>query len=312
MAYHELFTRHDAGPGHPETPNRIDAVMNRINDAVWRGSVEIVEAREATQEEVALVHLPSYIEAMRRLCEAGGEYLPAMESNVGRESYPAAMRAVGAGLTLADGVMEGRWKIGFAPTRPPGHHAVKARPKGFCIFCSIAVLAKYMQQKYNLQRICIVDFDVHHGNGTQEAFWEDPTVLYCSLHRDNLFPYSSGRSADIGAGEGEGFTVNIPLPAGSDDEAYLEAFDHYLVPKVRDFKPQVLLVSAGFDAHILDIIGGMRLTGEAYGGFAVRLLELADQTAEGRIISLLEGGYSIRGLEEGVSRYLGRLIEDDG
>ncbi len=312
LAYHESFTMHDAGPYHPEVPERVNAVMDAIRTATWSKSAEVVEAREATQAEVALVHQPGYVEAMHRLCEAGGEFLPAMESNVGPESYPAAMRAVGAGLTLADGVMEGRWKIGFAPTRPPGHHAVKDRPKGFCIFCSIAVVAKYLRKNHRVDRIAIIDFDVHHGNGTEEVFWEDPTVLYCSLHRDNHFPYGSGRRSDTGAGKGEGFTVNIPLPAGCDGETYLAAFDRYITPKVQDFRPQVLLVSAGFDAHIRDIIGGMCLTGETYEGIAGRLLELADRNAEGRIISLLEGGYDIEGLREGISRYLGRLIKGYG
>ncbi|MDP8237970.1 MAG: histone deacetylase [Candidatus Hatepunaea meridiana] len=309
LAYHELFIEHDAGPSHPERPERISTVMNAIKSTPWYENVRIVEAREANPEEVALIHNPLYFNAMRRLCEAGGQYLPSMESNIGPESYPAALRAAGAGLTLSDGIMNGKSNIGFAPTRPPGHHATKERPMGFCIFNNIAITAKYLINKYNIDRICIIDFDVHHGNGTEEAFWYDPRVLYCSLHRDNLFPYNKGRQNDTGEKEGKGFTINIPLHAGCDNEAFIKAFDRYIVPKVEEFEPQILLASAGFDAHIRDIIGGMRLTGETYAAIAERLLKLASASAEGRIISLLEGGYDLEGLVEGVLSYLGRLIE---
>jgi acetoin utilization deacetylase AcuC-like enzyme len=271
--------------------------------------VEIVEAREASEDEVAQVHSRYYIDAIRRLCAAGGEYLPSMESNIGPDSWHAARRAAGAGLTLADGVMSGRWQIGFAPTRPPGHHATYERPKGFCIFGNIAITAKYIQLKYNVKRLAIIDFDVHHGNGTQEAFWQDPSVLYCSIHRENHYPYESGNVEDIGAGPGRGFTVNAPLLAGSDDKALFEAFDNQIKPRVEDFSPQIILVSAGFDGHIRDQIGGMRYTGAGYAGLADRILALARQSAAGRIITLLEGGYDIDGLREGVLRYLGRLIE---
>ena len=309
IAYHELFIKHDAGPDHPECPERVEAVMEAIKSAPWSDIVEIVEAPEASQDDVARVHDPKYVDAMRRLCNMGGQYLAPMESNVGPESYPAAIRAVGAGMILADNVMAGKWKIGFAPTRPAGHHAVYNRPMGFCIFCSIAVLARYIQDKYKLERICIIDFDVHHGNGTEAAFWRDPTVLYCSLHRDNLFPYNKGRRADTGEGEGEGYTLNIPLPAECNDVVYLEAFDSYVNPRVEEFNPQIVLVSAGFDSYYKDIIGDMMLTGQAYEAIADRLLKLANRSADGRIITLLEGGYNLDGLKEGVTKYLGRLIE---
>ncbi|MCF7811375.1 histone deacetylase [bacterium] len=309
LAYHELFTIHDAGPDHPESPERIKAVMNAVKNAQWRDHVKIVEARVATEDEIALIHDPKYVEAMRRLCEAGGQYLPSMESNVGPESYPAALRAAGAGLTLADSIMNGEFKIGFAPTRPPGHHAIYNRPMGFSILNNIAILAQYILDKYNIERICILDFDVHHGNGTEAAFWEEPKVLYISLHRDNLFPYDKGRLKDTGNGEGEGFTLNVPLPSGCDDETFLVAFDRYVTPKILNYGPEIILVSAGFDGHIRDIIGGMRYSSGLYEVIADNLLALADANAEGRVITLLEGGYELKGLAEGVGRYLGRLIK---
>ncbi|MDP8229210.1 MAG: histone deacetylase [Candidatus Electryoneaceae bacterium] len=309
LAYHELFTVHDAGPDHPECPERIRAVMDAIKQATWDDAVDFIEAREALSEEVGLAHDHRYINAMRRLCDAGGAYLVAMESNVGEESYPAALRAVGAGLTLADGVMDGKWSIGFAPTRPPGHHATWDRPRGFCIFNNMAVLARYLMDRHNLERIGIFDFDVHHGNGTETAFWRDRRVFYCSIHRDNLFPYDRGRVLDRGEGGGEGSTLNIPLQAGSGDDVYIDAMEKNVIPHFAEFDPQIILVSAGFDAHWKDIIGGMRLTGEGYAAIAGCLIKMASGTSQGRIITLLEGGYSLEGLAEGVTRYLGRLIE---
>lgn len=309
LAFHDLFIAHDAGPDHPETPERIRAVMDAIQRAPWWELVDLVEAREAVPEEIALAHDPRYVNAMRRLCDAGGAYLAAMESNVGEESYPAALRTVGAGLTLADGVMNGRWSIGFAPTRPPGHHATWDRPKGFCIFNNIAILAHYLMDRHNLKRIGIFDFDVHHGNGTETAFWRDPRVFYCSIHRENLFPYDRGRVLDRGEDAGEGFTLNIPLQAGSGDDIYLDAIEKNVIPHFAEFDPQIILVSAGFDTHIRDMIGGMRLTGDGYAAIAGCLIKMASGASEGRIITLLEGGYSLEGLAEGVTRYLGRLIE---
>ncbi len=295
--------------------------MEAVRKASWHENVDFIEPREATPDEVELVHDPKYVDAIRRLCEAGGEFLPTMECSVGPESYPAALRAAGAGLTLADAILRPpptppcnsrggkRWSIGFAPTRPPGHHAVHDRPMGFCMFNNIAILARYLLTRHNLTRIGILDFDVHHGNGTEAAFWRDPRVLFCSLHRDNFYPYNRGRRADRGEGDGEGFTLNVPLPAGSGDDDYLKAIDRYAIPAFEDFDPQMVLVSAGFDTHWNDPLGGMRVTGAGYASIAERVLKIASGSAEGRIITLLEGGYSLSGLAEGVTSYLGRLLE---
>lgn len=318
--------------------------MAALEMAPWADRIVRLEAREATQAEVSLVHLPRYVEAMRRICEKGGEFLPRMEAAVGEASYPAAMRAVGAGLTLADAVMakeeSGKWKeeetptltkaesgkrkeeetppptppassgekIGFAPTRPPGHHATYDRPMGFCIFNNIAILAKYLQTKHGIGKVAIVDFDVHHGNGTEEAFWKDPTVLYVSLHTADSYPYNSGRREDSGEEAGKGFTLNVPLAPGSGDREYLAAFDRYVMPKLEEFAPEFLLVSAGFDAHFRDPLGALKLTDSGYKELARRLKAIADKYCEGRMISLLEGGYDLKGLGGGVTAYLGELI----
>ncbi len=335
LAYHPVFLEHNAGPGHPECPERIEAVIASLESSEFVSQIKWIEARRAEPQEIAYVHNPLYIEAMKKLCEAGGEYLPQMEATVGSESWEAAVHAAGAGLTLADVIMRGekyeitakdkglknednigrvdnpeslKIKIGFSPTRPPGHHALSERPMGFCIFNNIAILAKYLQNHYNVLKILIIDFDVHHGNGTESVFWEDPTVLYISLHRDNLFPYNKGRAEDCGAGAGRGFTLNIPLPAGSDDSVYVKAFDEFIYPRAIDFKPQFILVSAGFDAHIQDPLGGMRLTENGFKEIGRKIKDIANLCANGRIISLLEGGYDLRGLQKSVVAYLSALL----
>ena len=310
LAYHELFTIDDTGPGHPDRGKRIETIMDTIRAETWFNEVEIVQAREATPEEIALVHNPSYVEAMRRLCDIGGEFLPALQAAVGKNSYLAALQAVGAGLTLGDGVMEGRWKLAFAPTRPPGHHAVYERPKGFCIFNNIAILARYLIKRHGLKRIGIFDFDVHHGNGTTDIFWDDPNVLYCSIHCEGLFPSEREGWQDIGGGAGEGFNINIPLPAGSGDDVYLISIDRYAAPRFTEYAPEIILVSAGFDGHERDFIGGMKLTRRGFEGIAERMKWFTNAGADGRIISLLEGGYDIKGVAEGISGYLGKMMEE--
>jgi len=308
LAYHPAFLDHDAGPDHPERADRVIAVMDALREVDWADRIEIIEAREATQAEVALAHDLRYVEAIRRLCDAGGEFLPALEGNVGRATYRAALRAVGAGLTLVDRIMAGEAKVGFAPVRPPGHHAVWDRPMGFCVFNNIAALAKYLQQKHGLRRIFIFDFDVHHGNGVESAFWSDPTVFYCSIHRDNLYPYNKGKIEHTGGGAAKGLTLNIPLPAGSGDEEYLGAIDSLVMHRVKEFDPEIVLVSAGFDAHILDPLGGMRLTTAGFAAIADRVGTMTEGSAQGRSISLLEGGYDLRALTEAVPAYLKQLI----
>jgi len=309
LAFHEDFIRHDAGPDHPERAERILAILEQIRQASWINEVEFVEPRLATQEEVALVHDKRYVEAMRRLCDAGGQYLPLMGAAVGPASYPAALRAVGAGLTLADGVMSGRWCMGFGLVRPPGHHAVYARPWGCCIFNNVAVLAKYLLTRHGLSRIGILDFDVHHGNGTEQAFWTDSRVLFCSIHQESCFPSDSGDWHDIGEGEGADFTINIPLPPKTTDRAFIDTLDRYADHAFRDFKPEFMLASAGFDGHWRDLQGGLNLTGQVYGEIAKRLRQWAEIAAEGRLIVMLEGGYDAAGNREGVSAFGDELMK---
>lgn len=307
IATHKSFQYHDAGPDHPERWERVAVILDALKKEPFWSSVREYEAREATVEEVAYIHNPKYVEAMRRLCEAGGQFLPSMDAAVGPESYPAALHAVGAGLTLADEMMDGNIQMGFAAVRPPGHHSIYSRPWGFCIFNNIAILAKYLMKKYMLERIAIVDFDVHHGNGTEQAFWTDPKVLYCSIHQEDYFPADTGNWHDTGEGEGEGFTINIPVPARCDDDTWLKAFDRYAMPRLDEYKPQIVLVSAGFDGHWRDIISGIKLTGKAYSEIGKMILSVADKAADGRIITVLEGGYDLVGTSEGAVNYFRAL-----
>jgi len=283
--------------------------MKDIKNAPWNNQVEIIEPRQATIDEVAYVHNPKYIESMRKLCESGGEFLPAMSAAVGETTYPAAMYSVGAGLSLADEIFQDRWKLGFAPVRPPGHHAIHSRPWGFCMFNNISILAHYLLKVHKLERIGIFDFDIHHGNGTEQTFWEDPRVLYCSIHREDHFPSNTGHWYDKGEGKGEGFTVNIPVNHKTDNQKYLSDIDRYALPVFNEFNPQIILVSAGFDGHWRDIIGGMRLTSEVFTSIGERVRTMASQDANGKIITILEGGYDLIGNSEGVLGYFGALLE---
>ncbi len=308
IATHKLCQDHDAGPDHPERWGRVSAILDALKgESLWN-SVREYEARQATVEEVSYIHNPKYIEAMRQLCARGGEFLPSMDAAVGPESYPAALHAAGAGLTLADEIMEGQILKGFAAIRPPGHHSISARPWGFCIFNNIAILAKYLIENYSLENIAVIDFDVHHGNGTEQAFWTDPKVLYCSIHQEDYFPADTGNWHDKGEREGEGYTINIPVVARCDDDTWLKAFDRYAMPRLEEYKPQIVLVSAGFDGHWRDIISGIKLTGKAYSGIGERISRIAENSAAGKIISILEGGYDNIGVAEGAVNYFKALM----
>ncbi|MBM3329678.1 MAG: histone deacetylase [Calditrichaeota bacterium] len=322
LASHTACLNHDAGPGHPERPDRIGAALEGVRSALPDEVVLQLETREADPAEIALVHRPGYIEAMRRLCQSGGEYIPAMEANVGTATWDAALNAVGAGLSLADWMLRQDSTLasqfqnprsilqntkGFALVRPPGHHALADRPMGFCLFNNIAVLARYLQVEHRISRIAIIDFDVHHGNGTEAVFWKDETVLFISIHRDNLFPYHKGMREDRGAGKGLGRTLNLPLPAGSDDDVYQVAYEREIIPAIDDFVPEFILVSAGFDAHWRDPLGGMRVTGAGYQMMGERIRDLAERHSNGRVIALLEGGYDLTGLKDGVSGFVSGL-----
>jgi acetoin utilization deacetylase AcuC-like enzyme len=225
---------------------------------------------------------------------------------ISEKSYEIALLAAGGGLALADQIMQGKIQNGFGLVRPPGHHAEKELAMGFCIFNNIAILAKYLQKKHGLEKILILDWDVHHGNGTQHTFYEDPSVLYVSLHQYPFYP-GTGASHEMGSGRGKGFTLNCPMPAGSGDKDYETAFLKKILPKVRDFKPEFVLISAGFDAHFADPLASINLSTEFYGWMTERMMEIAGKHSSGRIISLLEGGYNLDYLPHCIATHLAVL-----
>jgi len=250
-----------------------------------------IEPYLASEDDIAVYHSADYIERVQQLCAAGGGET-GEGAEAGPESYEIALLAAGGGMAAVDAVVEGRVRRAFANIRPPGHHAMRDKGMGFCIFNNVVVAARHAQRKHGLERVMVLDWDVHDGNGTQDAFYDDPSVLFFSLHQDKLYPPGFGELEQIGTGAGEGFTVNIPLPAGSGDATYLAAFEQVVVPIADEFKPQLVLVSAGQDASTMDPLGRMCVTTEGYRRMTQVMIDVAERHAGGRLAVLQEGGYS--------------------
>ncbi|MDP9172431.1 MAG: histone deacetylase [Planctomycetota bacterium] len=321
------FVEHLTGRNHPERPDRIRA----ITLAVWEaglidspnpfadfaidlglapiGGDKLVEIEPVPAEEklLELVHTPAEIHRVKQLCAAGGGALDE-DTIVGPNSYEIALLACGAVLRCCDAVALGNVRRAFAAIRPPGHHAEPERPMGFCLFGNVAIAARYLQKQHGLEQIAIVDFDVHHGNGTQAAFEHDPSVLFVSLHQDPHTCYpGTGFAYEVGLDAGLGSTLNVPLPPGSGDAEYLQAFQSRVLPKLDLFKPQMLLLSAGFDAHRDDPLAQMELSEDGFARITHLLVQAADVHSGGRIVSALEGGYNLRALGRSVVAHLAAL-----
>jgi acetoin utilization deacetylase AcuC-like enzyme len=267
--------------------------------------VDILPAtRRATFEELSLAHTPEYVAAIAST--VGRSLMLDPDTFTMADSYHVACHAAGASLDLVDRVVAHEFHNGFAAVRPPGHHAERDRAMGFCLFNNAAIAAAYALRHHRMERVLIVDWDVHHGNGTQEIFWNDPRVLYVSLHQFPFYP-GTGRFDEVGDGDGRGFTVNIPLPRGCGDDEWTAAFRRVVEPIAHAFKPQLVLVSAGFDAHAKDPLGGMRVTETGFASMADSVLSIAREHAGGKLIALLEGGYDIGALSASVETVLGRF-----
>lgn len=308
ILYDPRYLAHDSGPGHPERPARLSAAIERLESRSWSRSLQRIAPRAAEHEWLSTVHDPHYVERARLACEDGRDYLDTPDVGIGRSSFDVASLAAGGALALADAVVSGEVTNGFALVRPPGHHAEHAEAMGFCLFNNIAVTARYLQQRHGLDKILVLDWDVHHGNGTQHAFEEDPSVFYMSLHQYPWYP-GTGAYYETGAGAGDGATLNCPMPSGAGDEDYRIAFKDIVLPAARAFKPDAVLISAGFDAHAADPLGGINLSTDFYRWMTREMMEVADATAGGRVISLLEGGYDIDALAECVSAHVETLTE---
>jgi acetoin utilization deacetylase AcuC-like enzyme len=316
VGYHfdPLYLEHLTGPGHVERPERLESVIRHV--AASALNLAEFPARHSDGEEwIAAVHDQGYLEAVRRACErapAAGLRLDP-DTAVTHESFRVAVGAVQAALTAVDLIEAGECQSAFAAVRPPGHHAEYDRAMGFCLFNTIAVAARYAQRTHQRERILIVDWDVHHGNGTQHLFEEDPSVFYFSVHQFPLYP-GTGRREERGHGAGAGTTLNVPVPPGSGDAEFQDALTKELAPAAAQFKPDLILISAGFDAHQLDPLAQCRVSSGAYRRMARTVKAVAQQHCDGKLIALLEGGYHLEALGESVVeclRGLGAPATDD-
>jgi acetoin utilization deacetylase AcuC-like enzyme len=287
------YLRHFAGRGHPERPERLSAMID-MAEAMAGSEVALIAPRAAERDEIALCHDPAFIEEVERTRQFDRFAFDA-DTYTSRDSFDAAVLAAGGVLTAIEAVLAGEVENAFALVRPPGHHALAARAMGFCLFNNVAIGAAWLARRRGLSRVAIVDWDVHHGNGTQEIFYDSSQVLYLSAHQ---FPYYPGTGSlyEVGVGAGTGFTVNLAMPAGFGDAEYLHGFDAVFMPVLRSFKPEFILVSAGFDCHFRDPLGAMEVSEQGFAGMARRLRELAAESCGGRLVLVLEGGYDLQAL----------------
>lgn len=301
------YLKHDPGEFHPERPERLKVLLD-LPKELDSLSFQLLPPRAAVREEIETCHTGEYIKLIEATATTS-RYALDGDTITCRDSFGISLLAVGGFLKLIDSIEAGEFCNGFALVRPPGHHALKDRAMGFCLFNTVAIGAHHLKRHYGSKRILIMDWDVHHGNGTQDAFYQDPSVLYLSTHQ---YPYYPGTGAveEAGAGAAEGFTVNIPLAAGCGDEEYLRVFKEIVVPIGEKFQPEWILVSAGFDPHRSDPLGGMDVTEKGFGAMATMLLDLAAKHAGGKIAFLLEGGYDLTALKNSVLTVLQRMKGD--
>lgn len=304
--YSPRFLEHNPGAGHPESKERLVRTMAYLERQPWFTSLERLEPRAAERTWIETTHSPDYVERAREACQVRRPILDTPDVGISEESFDIALLAAGGAMQIADAVMAGKIRNGFALLRPPGHHAENSFAMGFCLFNNAAITARYLQKKHGLERVLILDWDVHHGNGTQHTFEEDPSVLYVSLHQYPFYP-GTGSMWETGKGRGEGTTLNCPMRAGSEDAHYQEAFKTKIIPKIDAFRPDAVVLSAGFDAHTDDPLANIDLEAESFGWMTDRVMESAEKYSKGRIISLLEGGYDLNALPACVAEHLTRL-----
>lgn len=297
IVWSEAYLDHET-ESHPESPDRWVAIDRALRAAGLFDVLPLLTPSPATLKQVLAVHSSRLVERIRDIGERGGGWLDP-DTWVSPLSWETALLAAGGACDAVDAVMEGRAPRAFSLARPPGHHAEPHRAMGFCLLNSVAIAARHAQAAHGIQRVAIVDWDVHHGNGTQAIFWEDPSVLFISLHQFPFYP-GSGSRAETGGGEGTGTTINIPLPAGTGEDVYLAAMDDLVLPALRAFAPELILVSAGYDAHEDDPLAMMRLRTESFGLFAERLRDAAEELCGGKLVLVLEGGYNLNALGDSV------------
>ena len=304
VVFDRRFADHSMGPWHPESPERVLA-LNRMLEEEAAGTFLPVDPRPATDEEIARVHERAYIDYLRATAGRDSVFLDA-DTSTGPKTFETAILAAGGFIRLLDFILDGSVRNGFALVRPPGHHAEASQAMGFCFFNNVAVGAEHLIRTRGLRRVLVVDWDLHHGNGTQHAFYSRPDVLYFSTHQVPLYP-GTGSVRELGDGPGRGYNLNVPLSAGKGDGDYLHIFRTILSPVASVYRPEFILVSAGFDIAAGDPLGGMMVSGEGFGLLTDALLDMAEESCPGRVAFVLEGGYNLDALREGVREVLRRL-----
>ncbi|MET0876706.1 MAG: histone deacetylase family protein [Tardiphaga sp.] len=294
---------HATPPGHPERPDRLRAVATVLGEERFNALVRGL-APEGDLDVVGLCHDGHYIDELRHIAPSSGLVYIDGDTSMSPGTWEAVMRGVGGAVAATDAVMKGETANAFVATRPPGHHAEINKPMGFCFFDNAAIAARYAQRTYGIARAAVVDFDVHHGNGTQDIFWADPTVMYCSTHQMPLFP-GTGASGERGEHD---TVVNAPLADGDGGAKFRMAFENLILPQLEKFAPELIIISAGFDAHRRDPLASLNLDAEDFGWVTRKLMDQADKSAGGRIVSVLEGGYDLQGLKESVAAHVTALM----
>jgi acetoin utilization deacetylase AcuC-like enzyme len=301
-----IYKEHWTGEGHPERPARFDAVLQALEREGFVKDALRIPVRSATDDEIALCHARKYIEIARRDVSHGPGVLSTGDTEIGPRSLEVAMKAAGGILNAVDTVFARKAMNAFCAVRPPGHHATPVRGMGFCLFNNVAIAARYARKKYGIDRVVIVDWDVHHGNGTQDIFYSDGSVFYFSTHQSPWYP-GTGAADETGEGKGKGTTMNCPYPSGSGRKEILGAFQGKLIPAMRDFKPELVLISTGFDSRMGDPLGQFTLSDTDFADLTKVMLEIAEHYSGGRLVSVLEGGYSLTGLGAGTAAHVEAL-----
>ena len=308
--YDPRFLEHDAGRGHPEKKERLVSTLAWLEGRDWFDGLVRIDPVMADPAWIETVHDASYIARAEETCRTGAPFLDVADVGVSLRSNDVARLAAGGALALADHIVAGDIENGFSLSRPPGHHAERGMALGFCLFNNVAIAARYLQRSHGADKVLILDFDVHHGNGTQHAFEDDPSVMYASIHQYPFYP-GTGAASETGIGGGAGATVNCPVPAGAGDEEYHRAFSERILPAADAFAPEFVILSAGFDAHVADPLAQVRVSTECFGWMSERIMEIADRHASGRVLSMLEGGYNVEVLPQCVATHLAVLAHID-
>lgn len=307
FAYHPVFLEHRTGPRHPENPQRLAAILRRLEASGLLEKLQCLDFAAAGRDAITAVHAPSYVAELEEQCKAGRMFRPDDDTVGSPDTFTAACMAAGACMAAAEAVMRGSVQNAFCAVRPPGHHALHDRAMGFCFLNNIAITARHLQKAHGLSRIAIIDWDVHHGNGTQDLFRSDPSVFYFSTHQFPFYP-GSGRASETGDGPGRGFTLNAPLRSGAGDAEVGRAFHEELHPAMDRFRPEFILVSAGFDGHRDDPLGNLVMTEDGYGAITRQVMDMARKHCADRLVSILEGGYNLEALAASVEAHIKTLM----